>query len=74
MRGDGDNDSLRGGDGNDILSGGLGAHTVKGDSGADRVAGGNGDGPDPGDDVLRFNRANEIDEAFALDDDWNILV
>jgi hypothetical protein len=38
------------------------------------VAGGNGGGPDPGDDVLRFNRANEIDEALAIDDDWNVIV
>ncbi len=74
MRGDGDNDSLCGGTGDDILSGGLGADTINGDAGTDRVAGGNGDGPDAGDDVLRFNQLIEIDEAFALDDDWNILV
>jgi Ca2+-binding RTX toxin-like protein len=74
MRGDGDNDSLHGDSGNDILSGGLGADTVKGDSGTDRVAGGNGGGPDIGDDVLRFNHVNEIDEAFAFDDDWNVIV
>ncbi len=74
MRGDGDNDSLRGGSGNDILSGGLGADTVKGDSGTDRVSGGSGGGPDAGDDVLRFNHVNEIDEAFALSDDWTLIV
>ena len=27
-----------------------------------------GVGPDVGDDVLRFNRFTEIDEAFAVDD------
>ncbi len=72
--GDGDNVLLRGGSGDEILSGGLGADTVKGDSGTDRVAGENGGGPDVGDDVLCFNRLIEIDEAFALDDDWNLAV
>lgn len=73
IRGGNDDDRLIGGSDDDILLGEGGRDSVFGQGGADRVGGGSGDGPDGGDRVLPFNPLAQIDEAFSVNDDWEVI-
>ncbi|MBC7817146.1 MAG: hypothetical protein IAG10_09690, partial [Planctomycetaceae bacterium] len=73
IRGGGDDDRLDGGSDDDNLLGEGGRDTILGRAGTDRVGGGSGDGPDVGDRVLPFNPLAQIDEAFSINDDWEVI-
>ncbi len=73
IRGGGDDDWLDGGSDNDTLLGEGGRDTVFGQSDTDRVGGGSGAGPDVGDRVRPYNPLAQIDEAFSINDDWEVI-